>query len=108
MKYFAILTALFLSGCATFFSPNPAGFKKEEIESVKALLDFSKEFTPIGATVENLKNEYFLVSGSGKFFGNISSCNVARLIKLDFKPFTALELKFDTTYISFNALSKDL
>lgn len=33
MKYFAILTALFLSGCATFFSPNPTGFKKEEIET---------------------------------------------------------------------------
>ena len=47
--------------------------KTEEIESVKSLLDFSREFTPIGATVENLKNEYFLVSGSGKFFGNIKS-----------------------------------
>lgn len=47
--------------------------KDDEIESVKALLDFSKEFTPIGATVENLKNEFFLVSGSGKFFGNIKS-----------------------------------
>lgn len=50
--------------------------KPEEIEAAKALggLDFSKEFVPIGATVENLKNEYFLVSGSGKFFGNIKEC----------------------------------
>ena len=47
--------------------------KNEEIESVKSLLDFSKEFTPIGATVESLKNEFFLVSGSGKFFGNIKN-----------------------------------
>lgn len=45
--------------------------KSKEIESVRPLLDFSKEFVPIGATVKNLKNEYFLVSGSGKFFANI-------------------------------------
>ncbi len=45
--------------------------KEDEIEGVKALLDFSKDFVPIGATVKNLKNEYFLVSGSGKYFANI-------------------------------------
>ncbi len=45
--------------------------KSEDVESVKHLLDFSKEFVPIGATVKNLKNEYFLVSGSGKFMGNV-------------------------------------
>ncbi len=45
--------------------------RKEDIENVKHLLDFSKSFTPIGATVTNLKNEYFLVSGSGKFMGNV-------------------------------------
>lgn len=49
--------------------------KPEEIAEAKTLhwLDFSKKFVPIGATVENLKNEFFLVSGSGKFFGNIKS-----------------------------------
>ena len=45
--------------------------KQEEIDEVKAFLDFSREFVPIGATVTNLKNEYFLVSGSGKYFANI-------------------------------------
>ena len=49
--------------------------KPEEIKEAKMLhwLDLSKKFVPIGATVENLKNEFFLVSGSGKFFGNIKS-----------------------------------
>ena len=49
--------------------------KPEEISEAKMLhwLDLSKKFVPIGATVENLKNEFFLVSGSGKFFGNIKS-----------------------------------
>lgn len=59
--------------------------KTEEIESVKALLDFSKEFVPIGATVKNLKNEYFLVSGSGKYFANIKGdeVNNIAIIEID-------------------------
>jgi rhamnulose-1-phosphate aldolase len=59
--------------------------KTEEIESVKALLDFSKEFVPIGATVKNLKNEYFLVSGSGKYFANIKGdeINNIAIIEID-------------------------
>lgn len=59
--------------------------KTEEIESVKALLDFSKDFVPIGATVKNLKNEYFLVSGSGKYFANIKGdeINNIAIIEID-------------------------
>ncbi|MBR2876615.1 MAG: rhamnulose-1-phosphate aldolase [Clostridia bacterium] len=59
--------------------------KKEEIEEVTAFLDLSKEFVPIGATVKNLRNEYFLVSGSGKYFSNIQCAteeNVA-IIEID-------------------------
>ncbi len=44
---------------------------KENVSEVFNLLDRTGEFVPIGATVENLANEYFLVSGSGKFFSNI-------------------------------------
>ena len=59
--------------------------KSKEIESVRPLLDFSKEFVPIGATVKNLKNEYFLVSGSGKYFANIKGdeINNIAIIEID-------------------------
>lgn len=46
--------------------------KKEEVEAVKAFFSEGK-WQPIGTTVPLLKNEYFLVTGSGKFFRNCLS-----------------------------------
>ena len=45
--------------------------KDEEIKSVWNDLDFSGEWMPIGADVPTLKNEFFLVTGSGKYFQNV-------------------------------------
>lgn len=45
--------------------------KKEEIEAVKEDLTFDKEWKEIGATVKKLAGEYFLVTGSGKYFRNV-------------------------------------
>jgi rhamnulose-1-phosphate aldolase len=45
--------------------------KKEEIESVKEELSYDKDWTPIGTSVPNLKGEYFLATGSGKYFRNV-------------------------------------
>ena len=45
--------------------------KPEEVESVKENFE-PKEWQPIGITVPKLAGEYFLVTGSGKYFRNIS------------------------------------
>ena len=45
--------------------------KKEEIESVKEELT-PGEWRPIGTIVPKLANEYFLVTGSGKYFRNVT------------------------------------
>lgn len=45
--------------------------KAEEVESVKENFE-AKEWQPIGTSVPALANEYFLVTGSGKFFRNVS------------------------------------
>lgn len=45
---------------------------KEEINEVKKYLNYNSEFNPIGTSVQKLANEYFLVTGSGKFFSNVS------------------------------------
>jgi len=44
--------------------------KPEEVEMVKECLN-PKEWQPIGTSVPNLAGEYFLVTGSGKFFRNV-------------------------------------
>lgn len=44
--------------------------KPEEVESVKEHFE-AKEWQPIGTTVPNLAGEYFLVTGSGKYFRNV-------------------------------------
>ena len=44
--------------------------KSEEVESVKENFD-PKEWQPIGTTVPKLAKEYFLVTGSGKYFRNV-------------------------------------
>ena len=44
--------------------------KTEEVESVKENFE-PKEWKPIGTTVLDLAGEYFLVTGSGKYFRNV-------------------------------------
>lgn len=45
--------------------------KTEEVESVCENFE-EKEWQPIGTTVPQLAKEYFLVTGSGKYFRNVS------------------------------------
>ncbi len=45
--------------------------KKEEIESVREELKIDGEWKPIGTSVPKLAGEYFLVTGSGKYFRNV-------------------------------------
>lgn len=44
--------------------------KPEEVESVKENFE-AKEWQPIGTSVPKLANEFFLVTGSGKYFRNV-------------------------------------
>ncbi|MEG0565987.1 MAG: rhamnulose-1-phosphate aldolase, partial [Hungatella sp.] len=45
--------------------------KAEEVESVKEQLQYDKPWQSIGTAVPNLAGEYFLVTGSGKYFRNV-------------------------------------
>ena len=57
----------------------------EEVEEVRELLDENKEWQEIGTEVPSLANEYFMVTGSGKYFRNVEQDfedNVA-IIKLN-------------------------
>ena len=45
--------------------------KPEEVDEVKEELCFDKPWQPIGTSVPGLAGEYFLVTGSGKYFRNI-------------------------------------
>ncbi len=45
--------------------------RTEEVEEVREELDESGEWKDIGGTVKGLANEYFMVTGSGKFFRNV-------------------------------------
>lgn len=45
--------------------------KPEEVESVREELKPDGDWMPIGASVPGLAGEYFLVTGSGKFFRNV-------------------------------------
>lgn len=45
--------------------------KAEEVEQVKDVLSYDREWLPIGASVPALGGEYFMVSGSGKFMRNM-------------------------------------
>ncbi len=45
--------------------------KKEEVDLVKENFE-TKQWQPIGTSVPTLAGEYFLVTGSGKFFRNVS------------------------------------
>ena len=57
----------------------------EEVDNIREYLNKDVHSQPIGVTVANLANEYFLVTGSGKFIRNISiapSENVG-IVKID-------------------------
>jgi len=45
--------------------------KDEELAQIRSCLDFSKPWCEIEAAVPHLSNEFFLVTGSGKFFRNV-------------------------------------
>ena len=45
--------------------------KEEEVEEVRDLLNEDAEWREIGTEVPDLKNEYFMVTGSGKYFRNV-------------------------------------
>ena len=46
--------------------------KPEEVEQVKDQFSYDKEFTDIGTEVPDLAGEYYLVTGSGKYFRNVA------------------------------------
>lgn len=59
--------------------------KDEEIAQATGMLDESKEWVAIGTEVPSLAGEYFLVTGSGKYFRNVAlapQTNIA-IIKID-------------------------
>lgn len=45
--------------------------KNEEVESVKQSFSYERGWTPIGTEVPTLAKEYFVVTGSGKYFRNV-------------------------------------
>ncbi len=47
--------------------------KASEVDEIAASLDLSKPFTEIGTEVKALAGEYFMVTGSGKYFSNIKA-----------------------------------
>ena len=80
--------------------------KPEEVEAVRENFQ-EKEWQPIGTTVPNLAGEYFLVTGSGKYFRNVilkpedSIC----MIELDEK---GEQVSFMTVLGGFNGLKKTI
>ncbi len=44
--------------------------KEEEVAEIKAEFDYSNEWRPIGVSVPGLAGEYFMVTGSGRYFRN--------------------------------------
>ncbi len=59
--------------------------KDEEIEQIKSNLNFESSWSKIGTSVPNLAKEYFLVTGSGKYFRNVEltpEANIA-IIEVD-------------------------
>lgn len=47
--------------------------KPEEVAQVESLIQKKGEWAPIGTSVPKLAGEYFIVTGSGKFFRNVMS-----------------------------------
>ena len=53
--------------------------KPEEVEMIKPRLNAPGEWTPIGVEVPGLAGEFFLVTGSGKYFRNIIAVSYTHL-----------------------------
>lgn len=47
--------------------------KPEEIEEIKESLNYEGDWVSIGVSVPNLAGEFFMVTGSGKYFSNVKS-----------------------------------
>ena len=45
--------------------------KEQEVQSIQSAFSYQRAWTDIGTEVLNLANEYFLVTGSGKYFRNV-------------------------------------
>ena len=45
--------------------------KKEEVEECKAWFTYDKEWVNMGVKAQNMAGEYFIATGSGKFFRNV-------------------------------------
>lgn len=60
---------------------------EDDVDGIRGELDESSEFKPIGVSVPNLANEYFLVTGSGKYMRNIKLDPEANIgvVKIDEK-----------------------
>lgn len=61
--------------------------KPEEVEEVRQFFDYGKPFQPIGTTVLGLAGEYFMVTGSGKYFRNVilDPADTTAIIEIDDK-----------------------
>lgn len=61
--------------------------RDDEVKELLPLLSSECEWQPIGLTVENLANEYFMVTGSGKFYKNVlrEPENNICIVKIDAK-----------------------
>ena len=46
--------------------------KEAEVEGIRPRLNFNGEWLPIGTSVPGLAGEFFLVTGTGKYFKNIT------------------------------------
>lgn len=59
--------------------------KETEVDEVKKYFNDKEEWDSIGTEVSDLANDYFLITGSGKFFGNIKRDleENAAIIKVD-------------------------
>lgn len=59
----------------------------EDVESVKENLDMNENWLQIGTSVQGLANEYFLISGTGKYFHHMMSQpeHTAGIIQIDEK-----------------------
>lgn len=45
--------------------------KSEEVAAIKDVIEFDRAFEPIGTEVKSLGGQFFLITGSGKFFSNV-------------------------------------
>lgn len=61
--------------------------KPEEVEEVRQFFDYGKPFQPIGTSVLGLAGEYFMVTGSGKYFRNVilDPADTTAIIEIDEK-----------------------